>query len=178
MACVTALSLRDMARKAMLDAGGRGFVRFLDQGELLVSDAIRRCEDDAARDRLMDALGRSGFKCREQSGLLMITPGDALLEQIAYKGGFEVNWDGPQCAVQTLAARWLARRRLPLTQDGRQLLLDVLRLTWQNRASEDLDALRAQAAVMQREGDTSGFAQAGAVLADWCDRQEGKHHED
>ena len=58
------------------------------------------------------------------------------------------------------------------------MVIDTLRLTWQDRMADDWMVLRAQAAVMQREGDTSGLYQAGAVLANWCDRQEGKRHED
>lgn len=178
MACVTAVSLRNAARRAMLDAGGRGFMRFAHSGALLVSDAIRRCESDAAKARLLDALAQAGFACMEQDGLLMLSPADALLEAITCEGGFSVDWDDPQFAVQALAARWLRRERRPLTPAGRQMIIDALRLTWQNCAALACSALRAQAAVMQRTGDTSGFHQAGAVLAQWCDRQEGKCHED
>ena len=49
MARVTAVSLRNAAREAMLAAGARGFVRFMDSGALLVSDAVRRCADEAAK---------------------------------------------------------------------------------------------------------------------------------
>jgi hypothetical protein len=89
-----------------------------------------------------------------------------------------VNWDGGLYAVQALAVRWMKRERQPMTSAGRQLVIDSLRLTWQDRMADGLTMLRAQAAVMQRSGDTSGFCTAGAVLAGWCDRQEGKHHED
>ncbi len=171
MARVTAVSLRDKARSAMLAAGGRGFVRFPESGALLVSDAIRRCEGDEAKAALVSAMNRAGFDCRERDGLLMIDPQDELLEEIAYEGDFAVNWDGALWQVQALAVRWLSRERLPLTQDGRRLVIDALRLTWQDRLTEGLALLRAQAAMMQRRGDTSGFCQAGAVLADWCDRQ-------
>jgi len=178
MARVTAVSLRNAAREAMIAAGGRGFVRFMDSGALLVSDAIRRSEDDAAKQRLIAAIHQAGFDCRELDGLLMINPTDALLDAIAYEGDFSVHWSGALCAEQALALRWMKRERQPLTRAGRQLIIDGLRLTWQDRISDGLDALRAQAAVLQRKGDTSGFAQAGAVLADWCDRQEGKQDED
>lgn len=177
MACVTAVSLRNAAREAMLSAGGRGFVRFMDSGALLVSDAVRRCEDDAAKQKLVDALDQAGFSCDEQEGLLMIDPQDELLDAIVYDGAFSVRWDGELYAVQALAARWMRRKRQPLTPAGRQLIIDSLRLTWQDHMADGLTLLRAQAAVMQRSGDTSGFCTAGAVLADWCDRQEGKHHE-
>ena len=178
MARVTAVSLRSAARKAMLAGGGRGFVRFMDGGALLVSDAIRRCEDDAAKRRLLDALRQAGFVCDERDGLLMMNPADALLSTIGYDGRPGINWDGALCDAQALAARWLKRERQPLTPAGRQLIIDSLRLTWQNRMADGLALLRAQAAVMQRSGDTSGFCTAGAVLAEWCDRQEGKCHED
>ena len=178
MARVTAVSLRSAAREAMLAGGGRGFVRFMDGGALLVSDAIRRCKDDAAKKTLTGALRQAGFACCEQDGLLMIDPQDELLEAITYDGAFSVRWDGELYAAQALAVRWMKRKRQPLTPAGRQLVIDTLRLTWQDRLADGLTLLRAQAAVMQRSGDTSGFCTAGAVLADWCDRQEGKHHED
>ena len=82
MARVTAVSFRNAAREAMLSAGGRGFVRFMDSGTLLVSDAVRRCEDNAAKQKLVDALYKAGFACCEQDGLLMIDPQDELLETI------------------------------------------------------------------------------------------------
>ena len=104
-------------------------------------------------------------------------PSDALLESMACDA-CEVNWDSPLHSAQSLAKRWLACERRPLTAAGRKLIVDCLRLTWQDRVMDGLRALRAQAAVMQRDGDTSGFYQAGAVLANWCNEQEGKAHED
>lgn len=178
MARVTAVSLRNRAREAMLLAGGRGFVRFPERGALLVSDAVRRCGDDAQKHALLCALAQAGFVCREQDGLLLMDPSDALLEEIACETGAAVDWSSPRCAAQALAARWLRRQALPLTEAGRQLIIDTLRQTWQHRAEDDFSALRAQAAVMQRAGDVSGLYQAGAVLAHWCEEQEGKGHED
>lgn len=178
MARITALALRDRARTALLAAGGRGFVRFPERGALLLSDAIRRCEDDAAKARLLAALTEAGFACRERDKLLEITPTDALLAEIVCEGVCRIDWDGPRCRVQAISARWLKKPILPLSKDGRQLIIDTLRLTWQDRVTDGLDALCAQAAVMQRQGDVSGFRTAGAVLKDWCDMQEGLSHED
>ncbi|MBR4039050.1 MAG: hypothetical protein IKJ11_03005 [Clostridia bacterium] len=178
MALVTAVALRNAARSAMLSAGGRGFMRFVDQGGLLVCDALRRCTDDVQRSRLLDTLAAAGFACCEQDGLLYLTPGDALLAQIDCVHACSVDWNAPQCSVQALACRWLSKGRAALTDAGRQLIVDSLRLTWQDRAQDGLAALRAQAAVMQRSGDISGFYEAGAVLANWCDMQEGKKDED
>ena len=178
MARVMAIALRDRARAALLGAGGRGFVRFPERGALLVSDAVRRCEDEAAKTRLLAALKEAGFTCCEQDNLLMIMPSDALLAQLSCEAGCSIDWDGPLWSVQALADRWLKKPPLPLTQDGRQLIVDALRLTWQDRAADGLDALCAQAAVMQRKGDISGFCQAGAVMKNWCDMQEETGHED
>lgn len=178
MARITAIALRDMAREAMLAGGGRGFVRFPECGALLVSDAIRRCEDGVAKARLLAAMTQAGFECREQDCLLLITPVDGVLSSIECSGACTVDWNGPLCIVQALARRWLARARQPLTAAGRQLVVDALRLTWQDRVRDGLAALCAQAAVMQRKGDTSGFREAGAVLKNWCDMQEGNGHED
>ena len=177
MARVTAIVLRDRARSVLLAAGGRGFVRFPEQGALLVSDAIRRCEGEADRQKLINALFLAGFESWLQDGLLMITPSDALLETITCDA-CPIDWDGPLHGAQALAARWLAKQRRTLTSAGRQLIVDCLRLTWRDRVVDGLRALCAQAAVMQRSGDTSGFYEAGAVLANWCNEQEGKAHED
>lgn len=178
MARITALTLRDRARTALLASGGRGFVRFPERGALLLSDAIRRCKDDAEKTRLIAALTEAGFTCREQGNLLEMTPTDALLAEIGCEGSCIIDWDGPLCRAQALSARWLKKPDSPLTQDGRQLIVDTLRLTWQDHVIGGLDALCAQAAVMQRKGDTSGFRTAGAVLKNWCDMQEGTGHED
>ena len=177
MARITALSLRGMARTAIFSAGGRGFVRFPERGTLLVSDAPRRCEDDAAKQRLLDALAQAGFDCREADGLLLIDPSDALLAQIDDADCAFVDWDSSLHSAQALSARWLGRERRPLTPAGRQLIIDALRLTWQDRMMDGLAALRAQAAVMQRNADTSGFCEAGAVIWNWCAMQEGKEDE-
>ena len=177
MARVTAIALRDRARTALLKAGGRGFVRFPEQGALLVSDMLRRCEDEQAEQKLMDALAQEGFVSWKQDGLLLINPSDELLQSVDC-AACEVDWDGALHGVQALALRWMKREKQPLTPAGRQLVIDSLRLTWQDRMADGRALLSAQAAVMQRSGDTSGFCTAGAVLADWCDRQEGKCHED
>lgn len=178
MARVTAVSLRSTVREAMLSVGGRGFVRFPESGALLLSDAIRRCEGETEKKKLLAALNQAGFDCTEQNSLLMIDPSNALLAAIAYDGAFSVNWESALCGAQTVAARWLKREKRPLTHAGRQLIIDTLRLTWQDCISDGLASLRAQAAVMLRTGDSSGLYESGAVLADWCDRQEEKRHED
>ena len=177
MARITAIALRDKARTALLAAGGRGFVRFPDQGALLVSDVLRRCESEADKQKLMAALWQAGFAGSEQDGLLMIMPSDALLADMDCDA-CRIDWDGALHGTQALAARWLAKGKRPLTHAGRQLIVDTLRLTWQDRVPDGLRALRAQAAVMQRSGDTSGFYEAGAVLANWCKEQEGTCDED
>ena len=177
MARITAIVLRDRARAALLAAGGRGFVRFPEQGALLVSDALRRCESEEAEQKLKDALWQAGFESYKQDSLLLMTPSDALLENMTCDA-CEIDWDAPLHSAQALAKRWLAFECRPFTAAGRQLIVDCLRLTWQDRVMDGLRALRAQAAVMQRDGDTSGFYQAGAVLADWCNEQEGKRNED
>ena len=173
MARVTAIALRDRARSALLASGGRGFVRFPEQGALLVSDVLRRCEDEAAKQKLLDALSQEGFESREQDGLLLINPSDALLQSIDC-AACGIDWDGALHGAQALARRWMAKERRALTGAGRQLVIDCLRMTWQDRVANALRTLCAQAAVMQRSGDVSGFYEAGAVLADWCNTQEGK----
>lgn len=176
MARVTAAWLRSRAREAMLAAGGRGFMRFLPTGgALLVTDAIRRCEDDAARAKLEEALMDAGFACAVRGGLLELTPTDDMLTGLGGGQAPETDWASTLHPAQALGRRWLANERLPLTAAGRQLIMEALRLTWQPEESvlAGLDALRAQAAVMQRRGDRSGLHEAGAVLRDYCDERQG-----
>jgi len=178
MARVTAVGLRTSAREVMLAAGGRGFMRFLPPGSaLLATDAVRRCESDMQKQAMTDALKAAGFACCESDGLLMLTPKDEVLGSIVCKEARGINWDSPVHRVQALGAGWIRRKKRPLTQDGRQLIIEALRLGWQpmKRAENGLDALRAHAAMMLRRRDDSGFYEAGAVLLDWCDREMGGH---
>ena len=169
MADLMAVRLRDLARGALMDAGGRGFMRFAEAGDaLLVTDAVRRCEDSA---QLARALEGGGFACAERDGLLYLSPQDALLEAvICPQDAPAIDWEAMIHPVQALAARWLSAPEAALTQVGRQLVLDTLRLTGTpgRDVLAGLDALCAHAAVMLRSGDRSGMRQAGRVLAQWC----------
>lgn len=178
MARVTAVLLRNRARETMMACGGRGFVRFPDRGALLVCDALRRCESEGEKKSLLDAMEQAGFVCHEQDGLLYLTPADEMFVGIGCTQAVSVDWESPLCSAQALASRWLSKERRALTQAGRQLIVDALRLTWQDKVTEGLVSLRAQAAVMQRCGDSSGLHEAGAVLAEWLNMQEGKTYED
>jgi len=176
MARVTAIGLRAAAREAMIAAGGRGFMRFLPPGgALLATDAVRRCESDAQKTAMIDALAAAGFACCERDGLLMLTPKDELLCGIVFAGKHEIDWNLPQHRVQALGAGWIRKQKRQLTEDGRQLIIEALRLAWQPVKTEKdgLEALRARAAVMLRRGDDSGFYEAGAVLLGWCDQETG-----
>lgn len=176
MARVTAVRLRERAREAMLAAGGHGFVRFLPAGgALLATDAIRRCGDDASRARLTDALAAAGFVCEARGALLELTPADDVLSALDDGGRDAIDWESPLHPAQALARRFLANPGQPLTPAGRQLILETLRLTWlaPDRVLSGLPALRAQAAVMQRQGDRSGLHEAGAVLKEFCEQEQG-----
>lgn len=173
MARVTAIMLRDAARAAMLDAGGRGFVRFLPPGgALLATDAVRRCADEAARAALEAALADAGFVCCERGGLLLLTPKDEVLTRIEYDAPVQIDWSSTLHPVMALGARWHKREKQALTEDGRQLILEALRLSWQpvRQAQDGIEALRAQGAVMLRTSESSGMHEAGAVLLGWCDQ--------
>ena len=181
MARVTALMLREAAREAMLAAGGRGFMRFLPPGgALLATDAVRRCESDAQKMAMIDSLSEAGFDCCEQNGLLMLTPKDALLGSITCEEKQEIDWASSLHGVQALGVLWIRKQKRPITQDGRQLILEALRMSWQpmKQVAAGMDALRMRAAVMLRRGDDSGFYEAGTVLLDWCKREiGGNRHE-
>ena len=173
MAGLMAVRLRDLARQTLLEAGGRGFVRFAEAGcALLVTDAVRRCSDVNA---LEQALKCAGFSCFEQDGLLHLAPQDVLLRTfICPQEPPIVRWEESVHPAQTLASRWLSAPEETLTTEGRQLIVDTMRLT--GAPGKDvlagLEALRAHAAVMLRRGDRSGMHEAGAILAQWCQYQE------
>lgn len=176
MARVTAAQLRTAAREAIFAAGGRGFVRFLPPGgALLATDANRRCQSEDEKQALIAALAAAGFACDEQSGLLAITPDDALLGVIGYGEETTVDWRSPLHPLQALGLRWLGKPKRTLTQDGRQLILETLRISWQQteQVQGGAQALRAQAAMMQRRGDESGMHESGAVLLEWCRQTQG-----
>lgn len=177
MARVTnpALGMRDEARRALTDAGGRGFVRFLPEGAaLLVSDAPRRCASDEDILALAAALGRAGFSAELQNGLLLITPSDERLRALAAGGAPEraIDWNGALHPVAALAERWRREEAVALSADGRALIVETLRLLWRppERVLEGLNGLnglRARAARMLRSGDRSGLREAAAVLDAW-----------
>lgn len=174
MAMLTALALRARAREAMLLSGGRGFMRFADGGALLVTDAPRHGAHEEAAGRIASALEARGFVCRVTDGLMEITPGRALLENLEAGVCTPVDWESPLAPAQALGARWSREKKRPLTPEGQALVVQTLRLLWQpeDRVLAGLSALRGQAAVMLRKGDRSGMAQAGGLLGEWC-RQEG-----
>lgn len=168
MAAVTAL--RERARAAVFTAGGRGFVRFLPAGEtaLLVSDAPRRCGDVAA---LLDGCRAAGFDARERDGLLLLTPTEAALRALDVPTRIDVDWDAPDAPTAAFAAYLMRRADRPLTEDGLRLVVETLRLLWQDEAHvrAGLPALRARAAACLRVGEDSGFFLSGALLAGWMD---------
>ena len=169
MAGVTAL--RDAAREAIFSAGGRGFVRFLLQGDaLLVSDAPRRCADEA---QIVRALEKAGFSCRIADGLAQMTPGDELLLALcgAQPDAIAIDWESPLFGAQALCARLLRETPLELDEGARRLIVETARLLWQpgDRALVGMDALRARIAVRLREGKRSGLHEAGRLLCGWLE---------
>lgn len=164
----TASMLRTRVRDVILTAGGRGFVRYLPPGgRMLVTDAARRGDGEA----IASALQAAGFVCeQEESGLMAISPGDALIAEITqgYMPGVraQISWSSPDCGAHALADRLLRCGSLPLTDAGRRLIDEALRLclTPERQRGEMLSALRARIAVMLREGDRSGMAEAGWLL--------------
>lgn len=185
MASLIAVRLRDLARRALMEAGGRGFMRFAEgEDALFVTDAVRRCSDVPALVRAMEV---GGFACLLREGLLFLTPADALLRAfIGPQEPPEIDWEEPNHLAQALAARWLCAPEAAFTDAGRRLVLEALRLTGTpgRDVTGGLEPLRAHAAVMLRAQDRSGMREAGAILREWCDtrsktdgHKEGRGHE-
>ena len=143
MAAVNAV--RSKARDAVFAAGGRGFVRFLPDGEeaLLVSDAPRRCQNPSA---LLCACGAAGFGAEERDGLLLLTPTEETLRSLNLPRAIDVDWSSADAPLAAFAARLMHRGDRPLTENGLRFAVETLRL----RAC----ALR-----------TAGFARAGGRLS-------------
>ena len=158
--------IRERARAAIFAAGGRGFVRFLPEGEeaLLVSDAVRRCENTKA---LTEACRAAGFRTEEREGLLRLTPTEETLRAMGAPVDFAVDWAAPDAADRAFAARLMRSEAKPMTEAGRRLAVETLRLIWQDDAHvhKGLSALRARAATCLRTHDDSGFFVCGALLA-------------
>ena len=166
--------LRNLAREALAACWARGFVRIAPAGgALLVTDAASRCADGGTA--LRGALAAAGFACRGAGGLLALTPDDALLATLCARTerAVRIDWDGPLHPAQALAAQLLRADAMLLTDGGRALVVEMARLLWRPRPQvlAGLPALRARRAALLRERDASGFAPAGALLANWCDEQ-------
>lgn len=175
--------LRDAARNALLNAGGRGFVRFLSEGDaLLVSDAPRRCGSEEEIARLVRGLEAEGFFCRVRDGLMHITPGDALLLALcdAQPERIQVDWSHPLWEAMALCGRLLRERPLALDADGRRMLIETARILWQpkDKALAGLTALRARAAALLRSGKRSGLYETGRLLCGWLEENRTKEKEE
>ena len=170
MAGVTAL--RDAAREAVFSCGGRGFVRFLSEGEaLLLSDAPRRIKDEVQRKQLIHALRAAGFSCRIGNDLAYITPDEARLRALcdAQPNRICVGWESPLFEAQALCHRLLREPSQAFDGDAQRLVLEAARLLWQpkEKVLMGLSALRARIAARQREGKRSGLHEAGRLLCGW-----------
>lgn len=153
----------------MIQSGARGFMRFSEEGGgLLVCDAAARSADHG--EALCAALQKAGFLCRLDGALLYLEPDDALLERLcALRVAPQIDWASELHPVQAFAARLLKEERTEMTPTGRAFVLDTARLLWKPKRQvlRGMDVLRAQAAVLLREGDRTGFARAGALLYNW-----------
>lgn len=182
MAAVSpAAALRARARDALTAAGGRGFVRFAPDGALLVSDAAMRADEQTAA-CLLEALEKCGFSVRVSGGMLHIDPTDALIDALAAdvvcaEADMEIDWSSALYPAQALAARWMRAPDAPVTDRGRALVRETLRLIWQpeSRVLAGLGSLRARAAAMLRDGERGGMRQAGALLMGYCISQRGEN---
>ena len=175
--------LRNLARDTVFASGARGFMRFAAEGDvLLLTDAALRCEDGGIA--LAKALETAGFVCEPAGALLGIIPGDALIARLcAREGGVAIDWESPLHPAQALAARLMRSDSVEIpdmTARGRAFVLRTARMLWQpeSRVLAQLSLLRAEAAALLREGDRSGLAPAGRLLANWTEERSERTKED
>ena len=93
----------------------------------------------------------------------------AALRALDVPARIDVDWDAPDAPTAAFAAYLMRRAARPLTEDGLRLVVETLRLLWQDEAHvrAGLPALRARAAACLRVGEDSGFFLSGALLAGW-----------
>ena len=98
-------------------------------------------------------------------------PTEAALRALDVPARIDVDWDAPDAPTAAFAAYLMRRADRPLTEDGLRLVVETLRLLWQDEAHvrAGLPALRARAAACLRVGEDSGFFLSGALLAGWMD---------
>ena len=174
---MTAIELRALAREALLEAGARGFVRFLPEGDgaLLVTDAPKGC-GGIQTELLMSCMAARGFVCKMRGNLLALTPGDELLAGLAREAVCPESWDWESelAPLLALAARWMRAPEAPVGEAGRRLAIETARLLWKPRAQVlgGLGALRAGAAVLQRNKEPGGLRLCGGMLALYGAEQE------
>ena len=171
MAGVT--TLRDAARAAIFSSGGRGFVRFLSQGDaLLISDAPRRGESGP----LIAALCEAGFDSALEDGLLLIMPTEARLLALCAQQPEEirVEWESTLFEKMALCERLLGEPPMPLDHGALRLMIETARLLWQpkDKVIVGLCAIRAMIAVRLREGKRSGLYETGRLLCGWLKENE------
>jgi len=163
-------ALRDAARAAIFSSGGRGFVRFLSQGDaLLISDAPRRGESGP----LIAALCEAGFDSALEDGLLLIMPTEARLLALCAQQPEEirVEWESTLFETMALCERLLDEPPLAMDEGAERLLMETVRLLWQpkDKVLAGLPLLRARIAVRLREGKRSGLHEAGRLLCGWLE---------
>ncbi len=157
MEMLTAWRMREQLVSLLLDGEKRGFVHFAPtDGPLFISDAPLWGKDR----ELQIALCKSnGFICRSDEHFLWISPGEAMLCELAVEIA-----ENHAPEPGTFSYRCMRKARLPLTAAGWQCVLEALRMQQGKRQSVQEKALRRRMAVMQRMHDESGFYEVGCFL--------------
>ena len=171
MAPLSAAALRDEVRGILRSVALNGFVRIAAPGgALLVTDVLRRASGTQT-DEALGLLEAAGMECREDDGLLWISPGQARMRRIAEAAEQAVTekvlcQGGRLTAEISFAMRLLlCQKTEPWSRQGEQLFLEALRLPdcggveW-----PEAERLRPPAAVMLRRHDRSAMHETGALL--------------
>lgn len=178
---LTAIVMRDELRACLAMYDGRGTVYFArEEGPLFYCSTAMRHEATVLQE-LVEAFNRMGYMCSLSDGKIAIWPDDTYLRAMAFA-------HLPQCGNEmqcTIAGRLCLHKTEQLTCQGRQLIIEVLRLdrlavsTGQDRMGNrklnaDIDRIRQRAAILLRRGDTSGLHEAGCFLYEIEQKMKGR----
>lgn len=171
---LTAIIMRNELRACLAIHGGGGTVYFAREDGPLFYCSIVVEHEATVLQALVEAFTRMGYTCRLTDGKIAISPDDTYLQAMAFA-------HLPQCGNEmwcTMAKRLCLHNATRLTCQGRQLIIEVLRLErfaataeqdrlgnrFKWKLNVNIDRIRQRVALLLRCRDTSGLHEAGCFL--------------